>query len=119
MQVNSIIVNKYRLSYLDFSYKMYETGSVIQNNAWLATNAPAKVYLNIEVTSVRLVTLLNPWMSVVGDLSKITLSLYSWDLQVIKRKQIKKRRWSNSIDRVLKMQPMSKLNMRVTTINSR
>ena len=51
-------VNKYKLSYLDFSYKMYETGSVIQYNAWLATNAPVKVYLNIEVTSVRLVTLL-------------------------------------------------------------
>lgn len=77
MQVNSIIVNKYKLSYLDFSYKMYETGSVIQYNAWLVTSTPVKVYLNIEVTSVRLVTLLNSWMSVVGDISKITLSLYN------------------------------------------
>ena len=43
MQVNSIIVNKYKLSYLDFSYKMYETGSVIQYNAWLVTSTPVKV----------------------------------------------------------------------------
>lgn len=36
-------VNKYKLSYLDFSYKMYETGSVIQYNAWLVTSTPVKV----------------------------------------------------------------------------